>query len=85
MELVKMSKKGQLVVPKEIRDKLKLSPEDRFIALGEKDYVVFKRVKLPQLRKEFEKLAAIASEIAAERGISAKDVKREIETYRAGK
>lgn len=80
-----MSKKGQLVVPKDIREKLKLSHEDRFIALSEKDYVVFKRVKLPQLKKEFQRLAAIASRIASGREISQEDVKKEIKLHRAGK
>lgn len=33
-DLVKMSPKGQLVVPKDIREKEKFEPTDRFVAVG---------------------------------------------------
>ena len=45
MELIKMSKKGQLVVPLSLRKILGFEPEDKFIAYGTDDYVVFKKVE----------------------------------------
>jgi len=44
MELIKMSSKGQLVVPKDLRKILGLNAEDMFIAYGKDDYVIFKKV-----------------------------------------
>lgn len=58
--LVKMSEKGQLVVPDEIRKKEGFKAGDRFIAFPVEDGVVFKRM---DVRAEFERLA---KEIRAE-------------------
>ncbi|MDI6654524.1 MAG: AbrB/MazE/SpoVT family DNA-binding domain-containing protein [Methanobacteriota archaeon] len=85
MEFVRMSKKGQIVVPKSLREKLGLSPQDKFIAYGKKDYVIFKKVELPSLRKEFEEIAEIATTMARERGITEKDIEEEIRKYREEK
>ena len=56
-EFVKMSPKGQLVVPQQIREEENLSTGDRFIALAMKEGVLFKRVKMPDVKAEFEKLS----------------------------
>ena len=56
-EFVKMSPKGQLVVPQQIREEESLAAGDRFIALAMKEGVMFKRVKMPNVKVEFEKLS----------------------------
>lgn len=56
-EFVKMSPKGQLVVPQQIREEESLAAGDRFIALAMNEGVMFKRVKMPDVRAEFEKLS----------------------------
>jgi bifunctional DNA-binding transcriptional regulator/antitoxin component of YhaV-PrlF toxin-antitoxin module len=60
MEMVKMSEKGQLVVPEKLRKQEGFKSGDRFIAVPVEDGVVFKRV---DLRAEIEQLA---KEIRAE-------------------
>ena len=85
MELVKMSKKGQLVVPAELRAMLGLNPEDRFIAYGDEDYVIFKKVELPSLQKEFEKIVKITAKVSKEAGITEDVVMEEIKAYRKKK
>jgi len=57
MEIVKMSAKGQLVVPEEIREEEGFEPGDRFVPLPVKEGVLFKRVKIPDVRAEFKQLA----------------------------
>jgi bifunctional DNA-binding transcriptional regulator/antitoxin component of YhaV-PrlF toxin-antitoxin module len=57
VELVKMSPKGQLVVPKSIREMIGFEPSDRFISFPVKDGVLFKKVKLPDAKAEFDSLA----------------------------
>lgn len=85
MELVKMSKKGQLVVPAELREMLGLNPEDRFIAYGDEDYVIFKKVELPSLKKEFAKIVKLTAKVSKEAGITEDIVMKEIEAYRKKK
>ncbi len=56
-ELVKMSPKGQLVVPQNIRELEKFRPGDRFISFPIKEGILFKKVKIPDVKLEFEKLS----------------------------
>lgn len=56
-ELVKMSEKGQLVVPRRIREKEGFKSSDRFVAIGVEDGVLFKRVEIPDAKIEFEALS----------------------------
>ena len=56
-ELVKMSGKGQLVVPRRIRQKEGFRSTDRFVAIEVKDGVLFKRVEIPEVKIEFEALS----------------------------
>ncbi|MDE1850782.1 MAG: hypothetical protein KGH54_03250 [Candidatus Micrarchaeota archaeon] len=51
-ELVKMSGKGQLVVPKSIRKKGRFKASDRFIALEIKGGVVFKKASIPKISRD---------------------------------
>ena len=55
--MVKMSTKGQLVVPEAIRDAAGFEPGDRFIPMPLKEGVLFKRVSIPDIRAEFAQLA----------------------------
>ena len=56
-ELVKMSGKGQLVVPRRIREKEGFKTTDRFVAIEVRDGVLFKRVEIPKVKIEFESLS----------------------------
>ena len=85
MEFVKMSKKGQIVIPASIRAMLKLKLGDKFIAYGKEDYIIFKRIELPSLRKEFEEVVTLTTKLAKEQGITEKDVEEEIKKYRGEK
>lgn len=54
-ELVKMSPKGQLVVPQDIRGKLKFKPGDMFVAVEIEEGIVFRKVEL-DLNKKIESI-----------------------------
>ncbi len=56
-ELVKMSEKGQLVVPQDIRESANLVPGERFVAFQVDDGVLFKKVEIPKVKLDFESLA----------------------------
>ncbi len=56
-EIVKMSAKGQLVVPEDIRKEEHFKPGDRFVPLPVKEGVLFKRIKIPDVKAEFAQLA----------------------------
>lgn len=77
-ELVKMSPKGQLVVPKDIREKEHFSPQDRFVAVRINGGVVFKRVNIPDIKVEFKSLAEEIEKHFSERDIKSKDVEEAV-------
>lgn len=51
-----MSRKGQLVVPKEIREEGGFKESDRFIAMPVEDGVVFKKIDI-DVEQEYEQLS----------------------------
>ncbi|MBU2633940.1 MAG: hypothetical protein KJ674_01720 [Nanoarchaeota archaeon] len=81
-ELVKMSPKGQLVVPKDIREKEKFSPRDRFVAVGINGGVVFKRVSIPDVKMEFQSLSREIAKKFKENKIKKQDIKEAVKWTR---
>ncbi len=56
-DLVKMSPKGQLVFPEEIRVDEGFTPGDRFVPFPVKGGILFKKVEMPNVKAEFQKLS----------------------------
>jgi len=79
LELVKMSEKGQLVVPQGIRESMNLNPGERFIAMEVEDGVYFKKI---DVKKEFERVAKEVSTTFKKSGIKQKDLKEAIKWAR---
>lgn len=77
----KLSSRGQVVIPEEIRDRLGLEAGARFVVLGEGDTVVLKRIRPPSLA-EFETLLDHARTAAAEAGLREEDVEEVIRRIR---
>ena len=79
----KLSSKGQVVIPEEIREKLGLQPGDRFVVAGEGDTVVFKVVSMPAM-DQFDDLIAQAREAARKAGLTPADISAAIRRSRQG-
>lgn len=77
----KLSSRGQVVIPEEIRERLGLEAGARFVVLGEGDTVVLKRIRPPSLA-EFETLLDRARTAAAEAGLREEDVEEVIRRIR---
>ncbi|MFH1917225.1 MAG: hypothetical protein ABIJ21_08250 [Nanoarchaeota archaeon] len=73
-EIVKMSSKGQLVVPQTIREMAGLQEGERFVAFPIKEGVVFKRIEIPKVTLEFNSLANEIEEQFKQNHIKRKDV-----------
>lgn len=81
-ELVKMSPKGQLVVPQEIREKEDFEAGDRFIPIPIKEGIIFKKIKIPNVRMEFEKLSKEIEAQFGKKSVSPKDVSEAVKWAR---
>ena len=73
-ELVKMSPKGQLVVPQDIRETEGFGTGDRFVPFPVKGGVLFKKVKIPDVKVEFEKLSKELEAQFKKREVTKKEV-----------
>jgi AbrB family looped-hinge helix DNA binding protein len=69
----KMSSKGQIVIPENIRKQLNLRAGAQFIVVGEKDVVILKNIAPPSL-DEFDNLIAEAGKKAKLAGIKKSDI-----------
>lgn len=77
-DLIKMSPKGQLVVPQDIREKEGFNPGDRFVSFPVKGGVLFKRVKIPEVKLEFKKLAKEVEQQFKKQGLKPNEVDKAI-------
>ena len=77
----KMSSKGQVVIPEEIRKRLRLKTGDRFVVLGEKDTVILKTITAPSM-DEFDELITEARRQARKEGLKQSDVPAAVNRHR---
>ena len=73
-EFVKMSPKGQLVVPQDIREEEFFEPGDRFMAIPVKEGVLFKKVEMPNVKVEFSKLSKEIEAHFKKKRVTSKDI-----------
>jgi len=78
----KMSSKGQVVIPDEIRKRMKLKAGAQFVVIGENDVVIFKTITPPSL-DEFDTLIAEAKRQAKSAGLKPSHVEAAIARARA--
>jgi AbrB family looped-hinge helix DNA binding protein len=79
--LTKISSKGQVVIPKVVRDLLDIKEGEVFAVLGWRDTIIMKRVDLPS-KGDLEEILKRGHEHAREKGITREDVDRAIHEYR---
>ena len=80
----KMSSKGQVVIPENIRKQLNLKVGSQFIVLGDKDVVILKNISPPSL-DEFSGLIADAKRKARQAGVKKSDISDAIKKVRGKK
>ncbi|MBD3277666.1 MAG: AbrB/MazE/SpoVT family DNA-binding domain-containing protein [Candidatus Aegiribacteria sp.] len=78
----KMSSKGQIVIPEEIRNALHLKAGTKFVVIGEGDVVVLKTISPPS-STEFNDLILKAREAAYEAGMTPEDIQKAISEVRS--
>ena len=77
IETVKMSSKGQVVIPQRIRDELRAHEGSIFAVIGSKDSLVLKKIETPSkadLIKDLERIAKEGRKRAEKLGLKESDV-----------
>ncbi len=70
----RMSSKGQVVIPEEIREQLGLRSGTQFVVLGERDVLILRAITPPSM-DEFDDLIAAARKAARRTGMKKSEVK----------
>jgi len=84
LDITRMSAKGQVVIPGDIRLAMGLASGVKFIVATEGDMVILKRIGRP-LQAEVNKLFADSRKFGRQIGLKKTDVKKAIRQVRDGK
>jgi AbrB family looped-hinge helix DNA binding protein len=80
----KMSSKGQVVIPENIRRRLGLKPGSEFVVVGEKDSVILKVISQPNM-DEFDELIMEARRQARRVGLKRSNIEETVKKVRASR
>ena len=57
-DVIVVSGKGQVVIPQSIRERLKIGPKTKLLVYGYNDAVIMKKMEIPDVAKDLERLYA---------------------------
>ncbi|MBD3334611.1 MAG: AbrB/MazE/SpoVT family DNA-binding domain-containing protein [Candidatus Eisenbacteria bacterium] len=77
----RMSSRGQVVIPEEIRQRLGLKPGSRFVVVGNRDLLILKAIAPPSM-DDFEELAAEARRQARRAKMKRSDIDKAVKAVR---
>ena len=80
----KLSAKGQVVIPEEIRPRFGPKVGTQFVVVGDRDVVILKTITPPAMA-EFDELMRTARGAARKAGMKPADVKRAVAKVRASR
>ena len=80
-DVTAVSSKGQVVLPKPIRDSMQLAPGAKLLVISDGNSILLKPVVMPDL-SEFQNLMDVASSWAEEVGMTEEDISSAIKTVR---
>lgn len=86
VETIKMSSKGQVVIPKEIREEICADEGTVFAVISSKDSVILKKIATPSKEDLIKELKIIAKEgkrRLQKKGIKESDISKIVEKARA--
>ena len=78
----RMSSKGQVVIPEDVRKRLGLETGAQFLVLGERDVVILKTITVPSM-DEFDEILADARRAARRAGLKRSHISAAIAKVRA--
>ncbi len=84
LETTKMSSRGQVVIPENIRKKLGLKAGSQFLVVGDKDVVILKSISPPSM-SQFDQLLNKSAEQAKAMGLKEDDIEEALALARGKK
>jgi len=84
LSTTRMSSKGQVVIPEDIRNRLKLKTGSRFVVVGKNDVIILKTIASPTMA-DFDDLVTEARKQAQKAGLRPGDIPDAIKRVRRRK
>lgn len=81
LEVTSLSTRGQVVIPNNIRESMRLEPGTKMIIIQEGDNILLKPIKAPK-QNQFEKIIALGDRIREELGLKDGDIENTIKKVR---
>jgi antitoxin PrlF len=81
-----VSSKGQVVIPKEIRRRLGITPKTKMVVYGYRDAVILKKIEMPDVEKKLREMyRRIDKKITKYGELTQEEIEEEIQRYRKAK
>jgi AbrB family looped-hinge helix DNA binding protein len=84
LSTTKMSSKGQVIIPEDIRKHLNLKVGSQFVVMGEDGVVILKAIEAPSMQ-DFDALISEARKQARQAGLKKTDIGKAVAKARAHK
>ncbi|MCZ7400127.1 MAG: AbrB/MazE/SpoVT family DNA-binding domain-containing protein [Candidatus Methanoperedens sp.] len=85
IDMVTISSKGQIVIPKKIMKMLGLKEQDKLLVFSKGENILFKKVRPEIYEKSIRDILIPLREKAETRGLTEEDAEKEIKAHRAQK
>lgn len=82
LELTRLSERGQVVIPTELRKSMNLKEGERFIVMGVGDTIILRKLELSQERLRLKRLIKESRDRASKVGFSEQEVEHLIREIR---
>lgn len=82
LEMTRLSERGQIVIPTEIRKSMKLKEGERFIVVGLGDTIILRKLDLSHERLRLKKLIAASQAKATRSGFTEAEIRKLIQETR---
>ena len=82
MELTRLSGKGQVVIPTEMRRRMGLREGTKFLVVGLEDTIILRKLQVSEEKLRLKQLLARARVSAKKRGLSEREIERLIHAVR---
>ena len=77
-ELITVSSKGQIVIPKDLREELGIATGTNFVIFGKEDTLILKKVNVPKAKDVFENVHKWGTALARKKGWKESEVVNKI-------
>ena len=82
-EVTTVSEKGQVVIPYSIRARMGLKPRTKLLVYGSEDTLILKKLYVPDLREQWERIKKIMNERNKKYGeLTEEEIMAEVKAYR---